>query len=115
MGERNVTKKTFLYIISAFTAAMLFMVSCQAKDPLKSFEAVEEVTEVEEEIETAAIEPESEEMEEAEIFMQGVVTFASGFVSIQRGGQWNDLDVEDLVEAGDLMIHLPRYSLWILE
>ena len=103
MGEITVKKKTFSYIISVFTAAMLFMVSCQDKDTLKGFEAVEEVTEVEEVIETAEIEPEVEEAEEAEIFVQGVVTFASGFVSIHRGEQQSELDVEDLVEVGDLI------------
>jgi hypothetical protein len=101
-----VRNKTFSYIISAFTAAMLFMVSCKTQDRLKGFVAMEEVseaTDVVEELEAVDVEPESEEAKEAEIFMQGVVTFASGFVSIQRGGQWNDLDVEDLVEAGDLI------------
>ncbi|KKL81042.1 hypothetical protein LCGC14_1998730 [marine sediment metagenome] len=96
-------KNTFSYIITVFTAAMLFMVGCQEKDPLKGFEVVEEVTEVEEEIETAEVEPGPEEVKEAEIFVQGVVTFSSGYVSIQRGGQWGELDVEDLVEEGDLI------------
>jgi len=98
-----VKKNTFSYIITVFTAAMLFMGGCQEKDPLKGFEAVEEVTEVEEETETAEVEPESEEVKEAEIFVQGVVTFSSGYVSIQRGGQWGELDVADLVEEGDLI------------
>ena len=99
----HVKKKTFIYIMSAFTALMMFMVSCRTQDQMKGFVAMEEVSEVDEAVEepeTAQIEAEPGEVKEAEIFVQGVVTFSSGFVSMQGDGKWGELDVEGLVEAG---------------
>jgi outer membrane protein assembly factor BamB len=85
---------------------MLLMFGCKTQDPLKGFVAMEEVSgeaTAEEQIETAEAEPEPEAVEEAEVFLQGVVIFSSGYVSVRRGEQWHELDVEDLVETGDLV------------
>ncbi len=95
------TKKTLTFIVSSLTALAMFLSSCQKEDQFKGFEVIEEISESEEQVVEAEIEPEAEE--EAVVYTQGVVTFSSGFVSVNKGEKFEVLDVEDFVELGNII------------
>jgi outer membrane protein assembly factor BamB len=105
-------KKIILFYLVIPLIAMALTFGCSKKKPEEKIETIEPVEEVakapeplpeepleeptEEEREIAEIEREIEE--KGEVLTSGVVVYASGDVSVDRGAGWEMLDVDDCVE-----------------
>ncbi|MCK5569805.1 MAG: hypothetical protein KAJ15_08820, partial [Spirochaetes bacterium] len=55
------TKKTLTFIVFSLTALAMLLYSCQKEDQFKGFEAIEEISESEEQVVEEDIEPKAEE------------------------------------------------------
>jgi hypothetical protein len=85
----------FLFFISIF--CLLFLFSCGKVDKTEDIQPSEGIPEASQEFTEQAV----GEKLAAEAVIQGIVTFASGVVTIERDGDWEILDVEDLVGLDD--------------